>query len=178
MRLRHAPLEAFLISRGRKWVLSQNAPKGVLRGFYLDNKVAREFRIASPEESSENEVKYGENYGQISFTVFRENYAPEPEPLPLFATDAERTREQNEAEAERAVSRGLGDDEPPALACGSHPENRRRAHQLAARVIVDASGKADRVAEPEPRDAPLERGTVCRRPATDDPQPAAPTARS
>jgi hypothetical protein len=69
-----------------RWVLAPRCPDYTIEGFYADGQVYA-FEVKSPEESKANEIKYGENVGQISFTVFKENAAPKPADPPPPAED-------------------------------------------------------------------------------------------
>ncbi len=55
-----------------RWVLDPGARPFAIRGFQLDTKTAKEFRVASLSESKAREVNYGPDVGTITMTVFRE----------------------------------------------------------------------------------------------------------
>jgi hypothetical protein len=93
-----------------KWVLTRDKPKGSLRGFQMrDHQQAKEFRVASAEESKNLEVYYGEDVGTISMVVFREQlHAAEP-------AAAEPAADERAADEPAAEAQGEQREDAPDL---------------------------------------------------------------
>lgn len=73
-----------------KWVLDPGEEIEV-EGFHTDDAGGKQFVVRSPEESKAGEVKYGEDVGTLSLTVFREDDKAKPPPAP---DTADQLREQ------------------------------------------------------------------------------------
>ncbi|HZZ71311.1 MAG TPA: hypothetical protein VFE24_03605 [Pirellulales bacterium] len=73
----------------RKWVLEPKDPPIVVRGYQLDNNQAEAFRVLSKAESKSKEIDYGQDVGQISLVVFKEQKGPVKPPSDLPSDDAE-----------------------------------------------------------------------------------------
>ena len=98
----------------RKWVLEPSmpgqpaSPPILIRGFQKDDKIAEQFVVLSSEQSKQNEIRYGDDVGLISLTVFREQKPGTPTPPSDLPPD--------EAEDLIAMLRGVPSAEPKNLA--------------------------------------------------------------
>lgn len=91
-----------------KWLLTRTHLETTIRGYQDSDTEINEFRVASPEESRENEIRYGDDVGTIHMVVF----APEKRGVPKDLPGSEK-----EAVDVAALTRGaLPGKKPDSLA--------------------------------------------------------------
>lgn len=83
--------EAFPVEDCRRWVLPKGSSPLLIKGFLMINNRVGElpFKVLSPVGSIEKEINYGEQSGQISFTIFREGAGRE-----ITGLDKEQQRDR------------------------------------------------------------------------------------
>jgi len=125
-----------------KWIL-RPGEKQAIKGFQVDEKEDKEFKVLSPKQSEENEVYYGDNAGTFRLAAFKGSVVKEDPSIEI-----NKGREETEV-ARAAISRGtlaLGDIDAGSLnALKRTLRGREKAGDGARGMIVqgDASGKKE-----------------------------------
>jgi hypothetical protein len=132
----------------RKWILEPNGQPILVRGYQRSAQDAEEFRVASHEESKANEVRYGDDVGTVTITVFAEKPGKSP-PSDLPSDTAEDLA---------ALTRGIVPEQTPLnLAALKHQlrddasfDNRSRGLILSGAQTLQATRFVRFTAEPVP----------------------------
>ena len=132
----------------RKWILEPDGQPIFVRGYQNSAQVAEAFRVASAAESKANEIRYGDDVGTVTMTVFAEKPGRTP-PSDLPSDTAEDLA---------ALTRGVFPQQTPRnLAALQHqlrdnalPGNRSRGLILSGGQTAQATRTVSFTAEPTP----------------------------
>lgn len=140
-----------------KWVLTRDRPKGSLRGFQMrDHQQAKEFRVASAEESKNLEVYYGEDVGTISMVVFREQLHADERAAEEPAAEAQGEQREDAPDLDAILKAQFPEQTPPDLKAlqealrGADDAVQARGVILGGPEIRQAVETTDKNWEPEP----------------------------
>jgi hypothetical protein len=94
----------------KRWVLEKGDPDILVKGFYYSRDGRQDsgdldfkaFRVSSQAESQTNEVNYGSDAGQISFTIFRASADGPPTAGPVGVAAAPKEEPKSPSEAREA----------------------------------------------------------------------------
>lgn len=121
----------------RKWILSPEHTRTVVKGFQVEGNQTEQFRVLSQAESARRAMNYGRNYGQIQMSVFKEFTGPKPIPtldedeadLIAMLRGIRPDKSSDNLSALKGKIRAAGKDAPKhrgALDAGDKTENKIR----------------------------------------------------
>lgn len=137
----------------RKWLLTPDHHRTVIRGYQLSSDTVEAFRVLSDSESQQRAIDYGRYVGQIQLTVFPERRQTAHIAPPTL---------DDEQEDLVAMLRGVQPTEPPANLSALKGLIRNPAVKTRGGLIVPGQQRAGRIRSVtfEPADVPIMSATV------------------
>lgn len=117
----------------RKWLLTEQHRRTVIKGYQVDNGEAESFTVLSQSESGQRAINYGRYAGQIQMTVFREE-APRPNAPPPSIPD-------EDDEDLIAMLRGIQPKQAPANLSALKGQIRTTGRDITTRGLIVAGDR-------------------------------------
>jgi len=139
----------------RKWLLTEQHRRTVIKGYQVDNSEAESFTVLSQQESRKRAINYGRYAGQIQMTVYREEASrPNAPPPPIPEEDEEDLI---------AMLRGIQPKQTPANLSALKGQIRTAGRSITTRGLIVAGDRTNntiRTLQFSPQATPIMSATI------------------
>ena len=139
----------------RKWLLTEQHRRTVIKGYQVDNSEAESFTVLSQQESRKRAINYGRYAGQIQMTVFREEAPRSNAPPPSIPDEDE--------EDLIAMLRGVQPKQTPANLSALKGQIRTAGRNITTRGLIvagDRTSNTIRTLQFSPGETPIMSATI------------------